>query len=56
MEIPVLLDQTGNPKRAFILHHPLAVYDESDHRSEEFARVFVELKEDGFLIRKNQYF
>ena len=26
--IPMLLDQTQNQKRAFVLHHPLGVYDE----------------------------
>lgn len=49
--IPVLLDRTGEPKRAFVLHHPLAVYDEEYPRSKESARVFVELVEEKFLPR-----
>ena len=49
--IPVLLDQTGDPKKAFILHHPLAVYNEENPRSKESARVIVGLMEDKFLPR-----
>ncbi len=48
--IHILLGQIKNEKKAFILHHPLAVYDKSDPRPENFARVFVELKKEGFLI------
>ena len=44
--IPVLLDRSQ--KRAFILHHPLAVYDDDNPRPGPFARVFVELEEDSF--------
>ena len=45
-----LLGQVKNKKKAFILHHPLAVCDKSDPKSEDFARVVVGLEEEGFLI------
>ena len=48
--IPMLLDRTGNQKRAFILHHPLATYNEKDPRTKEFARVVVKLKNDDFYL------
>ena len=48
--IPMLLDRTENQKRAFILHHPLAVYNEEDPRTKEFARVVVKLKNEGFHL------
>lgn len=46
----ILLGQMKKKKKAFILHHPLAIYDKSDPRSEDFARVVVGLEEDGFHI------
>ena len=54
--IPMLLDRTGNQKRAFILHHPLAVYNEKAPRTKEFARVVVKLKNDGFLLQNINIF
>ncbi len=54
--IPMLLNRMQNTKKAFILHHPLADYDESDPRSEEFARVVVELEKEKFLIQKINIF
>ena len=48
--IPMLLDRTENQKRAFILHHPLATYNEKDPRTKEFARVVVKLKNDDFYL------
>ncbi len=54
--IPVLLDRTGNQKRAFILHHPLAVYNEEDPRTKEFARAVVKLKNDDFCLQNINIF
>ena len=54
--IPMLLDRTLNKKKAFILHHPLADYDESDPRPDEVGRVFAELEKEGFLPRKINIF
>ena len=54
--IPVLLDRTGDPKKAFILHHPLGIYDENDPRPDEVGRVFAELKREGFSLRRINIF
>ena len=54
--IPMLLDQKRNQKRAFILHHPLGVYDEDDPRPDEVGRVFAELETEGFSLRKINIF
>ena len=54
--IHMLLDQTKNKKKAFILHHPLADYDEQDPRSDEFGRVIAELEKDNFHLRKINIF
>ena len=54
--IPVLLDQKQNQKRAFILHHPLAVYDEKDPRPDDVGRVFAELETEKFSLRKINIF
>ena len=54
--IPMLLDRTGDQKRAFILHHPLAVYNEDDPRPDEVGRVFAELETGGFSLRKINIF
>ena len=54
--IPLLLDQKQNQKRAFILHHPLGVYDEKDPRPDEVGRVFAELETEGFSLRKINIF
>ena len=54
--IPVLLDQTENKKKAFLLHHPLAEYNESDPRPDEVGRVFAELEKEGFSPRKINIF
>ena len=54
--IPMLLDRTQNKKKAFILHHPLADYDESDPRPDEVGRVFAELEKEGFSPRKINIF
>lgn len=54
--IHMLLDRTQNKKKAFILHHPLANYDVSDPRPEEFAHVVYELRNDNFRIQKINIF
>lgn len=54
--IHILLDRTESKKRAFILHHPLADYDEDDPRSDEFGRVLAELERENFHLRKINIF